>query len=211
VDTYPQESPETLALLERLGTGEAEQAWGQLLGQHRDELWHQVDLRLDRRLRRRVDPSDVVQEAQLEATRRLPDYLARRPMPFRLWLRKLARERLIMAHRQHAGAACRAVARDVPLLVSSSADPGQPVPAPGSSPSQGLRRQELVGRVREAVAELSEADREMVLMRNLEQLTNQQAAAVLGIDPATASQRYGRALLRLRTILAGLGVTGSQP
>jgi RNA polymerase sigma-70 factor (ECF subfamily) len=197
-------------LLERLDTGEAE-AWEQLLCQHRDELWHQVDLRLDRRLRRRVDPSDVVQETQLEATRRLPDYLARRPMPFRLWLRKLAQERLIMAHRQHAGAACRSVGRDVPLLVASSTVPGQQVAARGSSASQGLRRQEEVSRVRQAVAELSEADREMVLMRNFEQLTNQQAAAVLGIDPATASQRYGRALLRLRAILAGLGVTGSAP
>jgi RNA polymerase sigma-70 factor (ECF subfamily) len=207
---YPEESPEIRALLERLGTGEAE-AWDQLLGQHRDELWRQVDLRLDRRLRRRLDPSDVVQEAQLEAVRRLPDYLARRPMPFRLWLRQLAHERIIMAHRQHAGATCRSVGRDVPLRGPSSATLGQQVPARGSSPSQGPRRQELVGRVRQAVAELSEVDREMVLMRNFEQLTNQQAPAVLGIDPATASQRYGRALLRLRAILAGLGVTGSQP
>jgi RNA polymerase sigma-70 factor (ECF subfamily) len=210
VDAYPEESPETLALLDRLDTGEAE-AWDQLLEQHRDELWHQIDLRLDRRLRRRVDPSDVVQEAQLEATRRLPDYLARRPMPVRLWLRKVAHERLLMAHRQHAGAACRSVGRDVPLLVASSTVLGQQVAAQGSSPSQGLRRQEKVSRVRQAVAELSEADREMVLMRNFEQLTNQQAAAVLGIDSATASQRYGRALLRLRAILARLGVTGSQP
>jgi RNA polymerase sigma-70 factor (ECF subfamily) len=210
VDADPEEDPETRALLERLDSGEAE-AWDQLLGQHREELWHQVDLRLDRRLRRRVDPSDVVQEAQLEATRRLTDYLARRPMPLRLWLRQLAQERLIMAHRYHAGAACRSVGRDVSLRGPSSAALGQQVPARGSSPSQGPRRQELVHRVRQAVAELSEVDREMVLMRNFEQLTNQQSAAVLGIDPATASQRYGRALLRLRAILAGLGVTGSQP
>ena len=95
MDAYPEEDPETRALLERLDTGEAE-AWDQLLCQHRDELWNQIDLRLDRRLRRRVDPSDVVQEAQLEATRRLPDYLARRPMPLRLWLRKLAHELLVL-------------------------------------------------------------------------------------------------------------------
>ena len=209
MDAYPDESPETGALLERLGTGDAE-AWDQLLGQHRDELRRQIELRLDRRLRRRVDPSDVVQEAQIEAVRRLPDYLQRRPMPFWLWLRKIAHERLIMAHRRHAGAGCRSVGRDVALPVPSSAVLGQQLLAQGSSPSQGLRRQELVSRVRQAVAELSEADREMVLMRTFEQLTNQQAAAVLGIDPATASQRYGRALIRLRAILAGLGVTGSE-
>ena len=207
---YPEECPETRALLERLGNGEAE-AGDQLLCQHRDELWRQIDLRLDRRLRRRVDPSDVVQEAQLEALRRLPDYLRRRPMPFRLWLRKIAHERLIMTHRRHAVAGCRSVGRDIALPVPSSAVLGQQLLARGSSPSHALRCQELAGRVRRAVAELSDAEREMVLMRNFEQLTNQQAAAVLGIDPATASQRYGRALIRLRAILAGLGVTGSEP
>ena len=207
---YPEECPETRALLERLGNGEAE-AGDQLLCQHRDELWRQIELRLDRRLRRRVDPSDVVQEAQLEALRRLPDYLRRRPMPFRLWLRKIAHERLIMAHRRHAVAGRRPVGRDVPLPMPSSAILGQQLLARGPSPSQALRRRELAGGVRRAVAELSDVDREMILMRNFEQLTNQQAAAVLGIDPATASQRYGRALLRLRAILAGLGVTGSAP
>ena len=207
---YPEECPETRALLERLGNGEAE-AGDQLLCQHRDELWRQIELRLDRRLRRRVDPSDVVQEAQLEALRRLPDYLRRRPMPFRLWLRKIAHERLIMAHRRHAVAGCRPIGRNIALPASSSAVLGQQLLARGSSPSQALRRQELAGRVRRAVADLSDADREMVLMRNFEQLTNQQAAAVLGIDSATASQRYGRALIRLRAILAGLGVSGSEP
>jgi RNA polymerase sigma-70 factor, ECF subfamily len=207
---YPEESPETRALLERLGNGEAE-AGGQLLCQHRDDLWRQIDLRLDRRLRPRLDPSDVVQEAQLEAVRRLPDYLRRRPMPFWLWLRKIAQERLIMAYRRHAVAGRRSVGRDVSLSMPSSAVLGQQLLARGSSPSQAPRRQELTDRVRRAVAELSDADREMILMRNFEQLTNQQAAAVLGIDPATASQRYGRALIRLRAILAGLGVTGSGP
>jgi RNA polymerase sigma-70 factor (ECF subfamily) len=158
-----------------------------------------------------VDPSDVVQEAQLEAVRRLPDYLRRRPMPFWLWLRKIAQERLIMAYRRHAVAGCRSVGRAVALPASSSAVLGRQLLAPASSPSQVLRRQELAGRVRQAVAEISGADREIVLMRNFEQLTNQQAAAVLGIDPATASQRYGRALMRLRAILADLGVTGSGP
>ena len=207
---YPEECPETRALLERLGNGEAE-AGDQLLCQHRDELWRLIELRLDRRLRRRVDPSDVVQEALFEALRRLPEYLRRCPMPFWLWLRKIAHERLIMAHRRHAVAGCRSIGRNIALPTRSSAVLGQQLLARGSSPSEGLRRQELADRVRRVVAELSEADREMVLMRNFEQLTNQQAAAVLGIDPATASQRYGRALIRLRAILAGLGVTGSEP
>jgi RNA polymerase sigma-70 factor (ECF subfamily) len=207
---YPEECPETRALLERLGNGETE-AGDQLLGQHRDELWRQIELRLDRRLRRRVDPSDVVQEALFEALRRLPEYLRRCPMPFGLWLRKIAHERLIMAYRRHAVAGCRSIGRNIALPASSSAVLGQQLLARGSSPSQALRRQELAGRVRRAVADLSDADREMILMRNFEQLTNHQAAAVLGVDPATASQRYGRALIRLRAILAGLRVSGSEP
>src|SRR5215468_4449054 len=116
---YPEESPETRALLERLSNGEAE-AGDQFLCQHRDVLWRQIELRLDRRLRRRVDPSDVVQEAQLEALRRLPDYLRRRPMPFRLWLRKIAHERLLMLQRRHLGARRRTVGREVQLPDQSS-------------------------------------------------------------------------------------------
>ena len=133
---YPDESPETRALLERLGNGEAEAA-DQLMCQHRDELWRQIELRLDRRLRRRVDPSDVVQEAQLEALRRLPDYLRRRPMPFRLWLRNIAHERLLMAHRRHAVAGCRSVGRDIALSVPSSAVLGQQLLRAGVLPQPG--------------------------------------------------------------------------
>jgi RNA polymerase sigma-70 factor, ECF subfamily len=113
----------------------------------------------------------VVQETQLEAFRRLPDYLRRRPMPFRLWLRKTAQERLLMAQRQHL-AGRRSPAREVALPEGSSLALARQLADAGSTPSRQLGRRELVLRVRQALAELREADREVLLMRNLEQLSN---------------------------------------
>src|SRR2546423_1620388 len=108
------DSDETRQLLDRLAEGN-QQAFGPLFARHQPYLRGWVALRLDTRLRARLDPSDVVQDTQLEALRRLPDYLARRPMPFRLWLRKTAQERLLMISRKHLGAARRAVGREVHL------------------------------------------------------------------------------------------------
>jgi RNA polymerase sigma-70 factor (ECF subfamily) len=178
---------------------------------HRPYLCRVVELRLDRRLRARVDPSDVVQEAQLEAFRRLPDYFARRPMAFRLWLRKTAQERLLMLRRFHLGAEKRAAKREVPLPEESSILLARQLLAPDPTASQLLMNQERKRRLREAVGQLSEGDREILALRNLEALSNAEAAEVLGIDPAAASRRYGRALLRLRKILVARGFMEFQP
>jgi RNA polymerase sigma-70 factor (ECF subfamily) len=210
MDDPTPDCAETQRLLEQVGAGDR-LAFEQLFTRHRPFLRQVVELRLDPRLRARVDPSDVVQETQLEAFRRLGDYLERRPMPFRLWLRKTACERLLMAQRHHAGAARRAVGREVPLPDASSLQLAQQLLAGGSTPSQRLDREEVAGRVRQALALLSENDREILLLRNLEMLSNQEAANVLQIDPAAASQRYGRALLRLRKLLIAGGLMESPP
>lgn len=200
------DSEETGQLLAQAQAG-SRAAFDQLFERHRPYLCRVIDLRLDRRLGARVDESDIVQETQLEAFRRLDDYLRRRPMAFRLWLRKTAQERLLMAQRQHLGAARRAVGREVPLPDHSSLLLAQQFVAVASTPSQQLDRAELALRVRKVLSQLSEADREVLLLRNLEALSNQETAEVLQIDPAAASQRYGRALLRLRKLLiaGGLG------
>jgi RNA polymerase sigma-70 factor (ECF subfamily) len=138
--------------------------------------------RLDRKIGARVDASDVVQEAQLEAFRRLPDYLARHPMPFRLWLRKTAQERMIMARRQHLGARRRSMRREVPLPDRSSLLVAQPFLAPGSTPSRQLERHELARRVGHAVSLLPEADQELLLLRTYEGLSNQEVDYLLDID-----------------------------
>lgn len=201
------ESEVTVALLERVEAGEPE-AFNQLFARHRDWLRRLVEVRRDARLAARVDPSDVVQETQLETFRRLSDFLSRRPMPFRLWLRKTLEERLLMAQRQHVEAGKRSVGREQAVGDSSSAPP-EPAGA-GPSPSQQAVQFELAGRVREALLELPEADREIVLMRTFEGLSYDEAAYVLEIDAAAARKRHGRALLRLHKLLTAGGLTESQ-
>jgi RNA polymerase sigma-70 factor (ECF subfamily) len=194
------DSAETQRLLEQARAG-APEAVNRLLERHRAYVRRFVELRLDPQLRARVDPSDVVQEAQLEAVRRLDGYLGAAPMPFRLWLRQIAQDRLLMLRRHHRGARRRAVTREAAWPEESSLAFARQLLASGTSPSARLAASELAQRVRRAVAQLPEADREVVLLRNLEGLSNQEVAHLLGIQPAAASQRYGRALLRLRKLL----------
>jgi RNA polymerase sigma-70 factor (ECF subfamily) len=201
------DTPETQRLLDEVRAGDR-QALDRLLAEHRQFLRWFVELRLDPHIRARLDASDVVQEAQIEAVRRVDQYLEQPVLPFRLWLRQIAFDRLLMARRQHVEADRRAVTREAPLPDGSSIALARQVLAGGPTPSQHLAKNEMVDRVRLAVAELPETDREILLMRNFEGLTNQETAQILELDPATASKRYGRALLRLRQLLVDNGLTG---
>jgi RNA polymerase sigma-70 factor (ECF subfamily) len=200
------DSAETLALLRQIRAGD-KAAFEQLFAEHRRQLRRFVELRLDPRLRARVDASDVVQETQMEVLSRLADFLERQPMPFRLWLRKTAYERLLKIRRRHVEAAQRSLEREVPLPDRSSLVLAQELLAAGSTPSQHLDKREVARRVRQAVGQLAQTDREILLMRNFEGMSNQEVAQVLHIRPATASQRFGRALLRLRKLLLSGGLT----
>ncbi len=209
MDDVARDSPQTALLLDQARAGER-CALGELLTLHRAYLKRLVELHLDTRLRPRVDPSDVVQEAQLEVIRRFDDYLRQPVMPFRLWLRRLTTDRLLMLRRHHAGAARRAVGREVALPAESSLALAKQLLARGSSPSQRVNQQELAGRVRQAVAQLADADRDVLLMRTFEGLSFEEVALTLGIEPATARKRHGRALLRLGKLLAEGGLTESK-
>jgi RNA polymerase sigma-70 factor (ECF subfamily) len=208
MDEMTRDSAETELLLRRVRSGDAE-AFEQLFARHRPALRQFIEMRLDPRMRARVDASDVVQETQMEVFNRLDDFLERQPMPFRVWLRKTAYERLLKIRRHHVETAQRSVRREVALPDHSSLQLAQQFLAPGSTPSEHLGKREVLRRVRQALARLSEADREILLMRNLEGLSNQDAAHVLGIEPAAASQRLGRALLRLRKLLMESGLMES--
>lgn len=208
MNCLPTESEATHRLLEKVQAGDRG-ALDRLLAQCRAYLRQMVELRLDPKLRRRVDPSDIVQEAQIEATRRMDAYLARPPMTFRLWLRQIAYDRLLMARRKHVEANRRAVTRELPLPDRSTVQLGRRLLADATTPSQHVAQGELGRRVRQALSQLAEGDREILLMRNFEGLTNQQSAQVLGIDPSAANKRYGRALLRLRSVLLHGGLTES--
>jgi RNA polymerase sigma-70 factor (ECF subfamily) len=199
------DSAQTKKLLEQVRAGKAA-ARDRLFARHRPYLERFVAFQFDARLRSRVDPSDVVQDAQLEAARRLEQYLAEPPMPFRLWLRQIAYDQLVMLRRRHLKAERRSVQREVQLPDRSSVDLARQLLAQDAPADERLVQAEFVRRVREAIARLSPADRDILMLRNFEGLTNQEVAHLLAIDPTAASQRYGRALLRLRKLLLESGL-----
>jgi RNA polymerase sigma-70 factor (ECF subfamily) len=205
--------PDTDVLLDCAARGDnaARQA---LLVRYRDRLRRMVTVHLDRRLAARVDPSDVVQEALAEADQRLSDYARRRPIPFYPWLRQLAWERLVEQYRRHLRAGKRSVRHEEPdvlALPDESADllAGQLVDR-GASPSEHVLREELCARVRTALARLAPGDRQVLVLRHLEQLSTADAAAVLGVGQAAFKSRHLRALQRLRSLLHS-DITGSDP
>lgn len=194
------DSPETLHLLARVRQGD-DKALEELIVRHRPALRRFVELRLDTRLNPRLDPSDVVQEAQLEVARRIQDYLQREPMPFWLWLHRTTYENLIRLRRVHVEAERRSVEREVALPDASSILLARKLFA-GDWPGQQLVDNEIRRRVQEALTKLDDIDREVLQLRAFEGLENEEVAHVLGLEPGTASKRYGRALLRLRQALA---------
>jgi RNA polymerase sigma-70 factor (ECF subfamily) len=196
--------PDWERLMERAGQGDAA-AREQLLGAHRARLRQMIAVRMDRRLGTRVDPSDIVQDVLAVATRNLSDYLRTRPMPFYPWLRKLAWERLIELQRQHLVARKRSVAREefgIPELPDESAAVlAERLLSQDASPSDLLIRAEMRQRVRQALGRLTERDREVLVLRYLEQLSPAEAADVLGIKEGALKTRQTRALVRLGELL----------
>ena len=197
---------ETNRLVARAAGGE-QRAWEQLLDRHRDRLRRMVALRLDRRLQGRVDASDVIQEASLEAVRRLPEYLKNPTMPFFLWLRFLTGQRLTEQHRIHLGARARDAGREVALYRGSLPEATSAALAAQllgrlTTPSEAAVRAERRVRMQEALNSMDPIDREVLALRHFEQLSNSEAATVLGLDRSAASRRYARALVRLKEILA---------
>jgi RNA polymerase sigma-70 factor (ECF subfamily) len=192
-------------LLRRAKAGD-QQALGLLFARYRDRLRKLVALRLDRRLSGRIDTSDVLQDAYLDVARRFPEYAADPAVPFYLWLRALTGQRLVDLHRRHLGAEMRDAGREVSLYrgalpAASSASLAQHLLAGLTSPTEAAVREEMRLRLQEALNSMEPIDREVVVLRHFEELSNAEAAEVLGIAPAAASKRYIRALRRLRAIL----------
>jgi RNA polymerase sigma-70 factor (ECF subfamily) len=198
------DSSETQELLLAARDGDAS-ARNALLERHRDALRRMVGLRMDRALQRRVDASDIVQDVLVEANRRLTDYLESTGMPFQLWLRHLARDRMIDARRRHH-AARRNVSREQPLEAvphndQSAFDLAALVRDRELTPAAAATHHELEQRFQAAIETLDDADREVVLMRHFEQLSNKDVAVALEISESAAGMRYLRAMRRLRSIL----------
>ena len=199
----------TQVLLDRVRDGDQAAVNG-LLARHREAIKRMIDRRMDRVVQHRVDASDIVQDVMLEANRRLGDYLANPTMPFQLWLRHMARDRLIDAHRRHRVASNRSVDREVsvpqPGVNDRSADDVVAGIADRElTPAAAATWHELERRFAAAVEQLEEADRQIVLLRHFEHLSTADAAAALGLSKPAAGMRYLRAMRRLRVLLDGGG------
>jgi len=181
-------------------------AVNRLLERHRTSLRRLIQLRLDRQIARRVDASDIVQDVLLEANTRLNDYLVDPRVPFHLWLRQLAQDRMIDMHRRHRGAQRRSLDREQSLAAPQFADQsgldllGQ-LADHELTPAAASIRKELEGRFLGALDQLEDEDRDILLMRHFEQLGNNEVAAALGMSAAAAGMRHLRALRKLRAIL----------
>jgi RNA polymerase sigma-70 factor (ECF subfamily) len=198
------DSVATVRLLERVAQGDR-QALDDLLAQHRPALKSFIEARLGPQFRKRFDSSDVVQEAQMEVARRMDDYLSRRPMPFHLWVRRTAYERLLTMRRAQLRKG-RTPDREAALPEHSSLLLARPLLAAAPTPSQAIEARELADRIALAIDALDEADREVLLMRHVEDLPYEEIAGLLGIEAAAARKRYGRALIRLQKALTDAGL-----
>ena len=199
------DSDETRQLLKDAGDGDRE-AVNRLLDRHRKSLRRLVHIRLDRALAGRVDASDIVQDVLLEASQRLGAFIHDAKLPFHLWLRQLARDRIIDMHRRHRVAQRRSVDRERSLATGefadrSSMDLAAQIRDRELTPAAENIRRELERRFLAALEELDEDDRDIVLMRHYEHLGNGEVAQALGISPAAAGMRHLRALRKLRDIL----------
>jgi RNA polymerase sigma-70 factor, ECF subfamily len=208
------------ALLVRAGAGDMD-AWGAVLAQHHQRLQNLVSFRLDQRLRGRVDPADVMQEAFIAATQRRTEFFEQSTQSLFLWLRWMVGNALLELHRHHFGAQMRDARREVAsdrcaiekddhntrtaLIAKLSAG--------GTGPATAAVRLELSTRLNEALSRMDEMDREVLALRHYEQLTSAETAQVLGIQERAAAKRYTRALERLREMLAEApgGLTGLRP
>jgi RNA polymerase sigma-70 factor, ECF subfamily len=210
-------SSETNRVLEQAAQGDG-QILGRLLARHQERLRRMVALRLDRRLQGRIDPSDVIQEAYVEASARLDEYLRDPDVPFFLWLRFLAGQKLVTLHRHHLGVRMRNAAQQVSLYhgslpEASSAAMAAQLVGHEARPSEAAIRAETKARLQEALDRMDPLDREVLALRHFEQLSRAEIAQVFGVTQAAAAKRYLRALERLKLVLEDFpgGLEGLRP
>ena len=196
---------QTETLLSGAKKGDAD-AVNRLLQRHRDAVRRLVEMRLDRKVRQRVDVSDVVQDVMIEASERLEKYLDDPGLAFHLWLRQIAWDRIIDTYRRHRVSAKRNMDREQPMTAPAGPDQSSMMLAaqlrdPSLTPAAKATQNEIALQVEDAIEQLPDADREVILMRHYEHLSNQEIATALKLNDAAASMRYLRAVRRLREIL----------
>ncbi len=199
------EGDQTQNLLKDVENGDPS-AVNRLLDRHREAVRRMVQMRLDQAVARRVDASDVVQDVLLEASQRLSDYIRSPSMPFHLWLRQLAKDRIIDMHRRHRAAQRRSVDREQNISSfasddQSAADLTALLRDAELTPAASALRKEMEERFVLALDQLEESEREIVIMRHFEHLGNGEVAEALGLSAPAAGMRYMRAIRKLRELL----------
>jgi RNA polymerase sigma-70 factor (ECF subfamily) len=193
-------------LLERI-RGHDAAAVAEIFAHYRDRLKRMVRLRLDRRLQGRVDPSDVLQEAYLDVASRAAEYAAKPEMPFFLWVRMVTGQRLLEIHRRHLQTKMRDAGQEVSLYggalpQANSMSLAAQLLGRLTSASAAAMRAEMQIQLQQVLNAMDPIDREVLALRHFEELTNSEVAAVLELTKAAASNRYVRALKRLKDDLS---------
>ena len=183
-----------------------ESAVNQLMDRHRNSLRQLIRMRLDHKIQKRVDVSDVVQDVLVEANRRLQRYLSDPIMPFHLWLRQIAKDRIIDAHRRHRVSAKRSVDREQQLVAprgydQSSIQLASMLRDGRLTPAAAALQKEMARKVEQSISKLDEKDCEIIVMRHYEHLTNQEIGQILDLSEPAASMRYLRAIKRLKQVM----------
>lgn len=182
-------------------------ALAELFSQYRDKLERMVHFRLDKRLYGRVDTVDVLQEAYMKAAQQIDNYLVNASAPVHVWLRQITAETLADTYRRHIGAQRRDVSREIGarrggLPHATSFSIAAQLIGNITSPSRAAMRDELLNELRTALEGMDEIDREVLALRHFEELSNNEVAEILGLQKSAASNRYIRALSRLKDVLA---------
>lgn len=199
------EQPQTEVLIAQAKDGD-NSAVNQLMDRHRNSIRQLIRMRLDHKIQKRIDVSDVVQDVLVEANRRLNRYLEEPAMPFHLWLRQIAKDRIIDAHRRHRVSAKRSVDREQQMVAPRGYDQSSIHLASllGDSkltPAAAALQKEMARKVEASISKLDEKDCEIIVMRHYEHLSNQEIGQILGLTEPAASMRYLRAIRRLKAIL----------
>jgi RNA polymerase sigma-70 factor (ECF subfamily) len=195
-------------LMDRLRAGDRK-ALGELFQCYRERLGRMVELRMDPRLRSRIDASDVLQEAYLDLAGDLEAYRADLKLPPLLWMRLHVGRRLTMLLRRHLGTGMRDAGLEISLYrealpQASSAALASMLLGRHTSPTQAAQRAERLLRIQEALNTLDPIDREVLALKHFEELSRAETAQVLSISPEAAAKRYFRALKRLKEVLASM-------
>jgi RNA polymerase sigma-70 factor (ECF subfamily) len=208
MDNSQTEDPEALEL--QASTERREEAFAEIFARHRPRLRRMVRLRMDNELQGRIDASDVIQEAWMEASSRLEEYVESPSMPLFLWLRFITRQKLLSLRRTHVDAQARDVRREISLF--GGALPGASTAALAdnlmghlTTPTRAARRAELQIQVQRILNDMDPVDRQILALRHFEQLSNTETAIEMEMTEAAASKRFIRALMKLRGLLAPLG------